>query len=205
MQCPKRLQKRSILGTRVSAPWSDGRFYCGVVENMTEQPNGQFMYSVLFDDGYSKLYFHRDIVGYGFNTTAGIILKHGQKVYVTHQGREVTGCVVKHSKTTNDVLIELECSNGELIEAVKRLDEVRLMESRRSARLNNDSDQSQYIDVPRTKTRALRYVHSQDGSWVRNSVTVVINVYAMFFFEDLFRGNNSRTILDGKSTFKLHH
>lgn len=160
MQCPKRVPKRSILGTRVSAPWSDGRFYCGVVESMTEQPNGQYMYSVLFDDGYNKLYFHRDIVGPGFNSTAGNFLKHGQKVFVTHQGREVAGCVVKHNKTTNEVLIELECSNGELIEAIKRLDDVRLMESRRSARLNSDSDggQSQHIDVPRTKTRALRYV-----------------------------------------------
>lgn len=158
MQCPKRLPKRSILGTRVSAPWSDGRFYCGNVESMTEQPNGQYMYSVLFDDGYSKLYFHKDIVGQGFNSTTGIFLKHGQKVFITHQGREVCGCVIKHNRATNEVLIELECSNGEMIEAIKRLDEIRLMESRRSARLNNDADggQSQHIDVPRTKaTKAI--------------------------------------------------
>lgn len=164
MQSHRRLPKRSILGTRVSAPWSDGRFYCGVVESMTEQPNGQFMYSVLFDDGYNKLYFFKDIVGPGFNTTAnGHYLKHGQRVYMTHQGREVTGTVIKHNRVTNEVLVQVEGSGGECFEMVKRLDDIRLMECRKSARLNstqNDSDtgQSIHIDVPRNRLRGNRYV-----------------------------------------------
>ena len=118
---------------------------------MTEQPNGQYMYSVLFDDGYSKLYFFKDIVGQGFSSVSGLYLKHGQKVYITQQGREVTGAVVKHNRATNEVLIELDC-NGEIVETVKRLDDVRLMESRKSPRLNGSpesSDSGQHnIDVP---------------------------------------------------------
>lgn len=154
MQPQRRLPKRSILGTRVSAPWSDGRFYCGTIESMTEQPNGQFTYSVLFDDGYSKLYFHKDIVGPGFNGTVNTYLKHGQKVFVTYNGREVAGLVVKHNRSSNEVLLEVECSNGELVEIMKKLEDIRLMESRRSLRLNSDMDLSrkitQGIDVPRT-------------------------------------------------------
>lgn len=145
----------------MSAPWSDGRYYCGTIESMTEQPNGQFMYSVLFDDGYTKLYFHKDIVGPGFNTAAVTYLKHGQKVFVTHQGRELSGVVVKHNRATNEVLLEVECSNGELIETVKRLEEIRFMESRKSARLNSDIEPlkraSQGIDVPRTRLSLSRY------------------------------------------------
>lgn len=140
----------------MSAPWSDGRFYCGTIESMTEQPNGQFVYSVLFDDGYSKLYFHKDIVGPGFNNTVSTYLKHGQKVFVTYNGREVAGLVVKHNRSSNEVLLEVECSNGELVETVKRLEDIRLMESRRSLRLNSDLDNNsrkitQGIDVPRTR------------------------------------------------------
>lgn len=165
MLSQKRIPKRSILGTRVSAPWSDGRFYCGAVESMTEQPNGQYMYSVLFDDGYSKLYFYKDIVGPGFNTVAGLYLKHGQNVYITYHGRELAGAVVKHNRATNEVLVEVECSNGEVIETLKRLDDIRFMESRKSARLNhsltNECDtgqQSHHIDVPRNnKGRNNRY------------------------------------------------
>lgn len=128
---------------------------------MTEQPNGQFMYSVLFDDGYNKLYFFKDIVGSGFNTVNGLFLKHGQKVYITHQGREVSGTVVKHNKATNEVLIEVGYNNGDIVEMVRRLDELRLMESRKSARLNStqndyDSGQSVHIDVPRNKLKGNR-------------------------------------------------
>lgn len=160
MQSHKRLPKRNLIGTRVSAPWSDGRFYCGTVESMTEQPNGQYMYSVLFDDGYTKLYFHKDIVGSGFNTISGAYLKHGQKVYISYQGRELAGLVVKHNKASNEVLLEVECSNGEVIELVKRLEDIRLMESRKSVRLSSvDREESRVaskgIDVPRTRQSRL--------------------------------------------------
>ena len=135
---------------------------------MTEQPNGQFMYSVLFDDGYSKLYFFKDIVGSGFNSVTGLYLKHGQKVYITHQGREVTGAVVKHNRATNEVLIEIAPGDGEFLETLKRLEDIRLMESRKSARLNgspspvdhqqHDTSQSSthIIDVPRNKLKGSR-------------------------------------------------
>ena len=139
----------------MSAPWSDGRFYCGAIDSMTEQPNGQFMYSVLFDDGYSKLYFYKDLVGPGFNSLLGTSLKHGQRVYITHQGRELAGMIIKHNRATNEVLVEVECSDGELIETVRKLEDIRLMESRKSARLNGDGEVSrratQGIDVPRTR------------------------------------------------------
>lgn len=134
---------------------------------MTEQANGQFTYGVLFDDGYNKLYFYKDIIGPGFNTTSDLHLKHGQKVYMTHHGRELTGIVVRHNRASNDVYVEVECSNGTFAETVKRIDEIRLMESRKSARLNSANadvevnQPSQRIDVPacRSKARTGRYVY----------------------------------------------
>jgi len=153
MQSQRRLPKKSVLGTRVCAPWNDGRFYPGVIESMTEQPNGQFMYAVLFDDGYSKRYFHKDIVGPGFSTNSGIFLKHGQAAYITNHGREQKAIVVKHNKVTDEVILEIETNDGELSEVVKRLDDIRLLESRKSTRRQSQETASSRIDVPVTRNR----------------------------------------------------
>jgi hypothetical protein len=131
----RRLAKRSIIGTRVCAPWSDGRYYPGQIQSTTNWPNGEEVYSVVFDgDGASKTFRDVDLIGPGFQTITTATLKRGQKVFITHQGREVKGVV--ESTEGDDVHIELDD-----VVVHRRLEEVRVLESRRSARLQDQGDQ----------------------------------------------------------------
>ncbi|ELU09886.1 hypothetical protein CAPTEDRAFT_225922 [Capitella teleta] len=139
----RRLAKRSIIGTRVCAPWSDGRFYPGQIQSTSTWPNGEEVYSVIFDgDGATKTFRDVDLIGPGFHTITSTALKRGQKVFITHQGREVKGVV--RMMNDDDVQIELDD-----IIVHRRLEEVRVLESRRSARLQDQGDQdySRLADV----------------------------------------------------------
>ncbi len=68
----RRLAKRSIIGTRVSAPWQDGRYYPGTIQATETAINGDEYFTLLFDDGYTKTLTDREIIGPGFQpiTTA---------------------------------------------------------------------------------------------------------------------------------------
>ena len=153
----RRLAKRSIIGTRVSAPWTDGRFYPGQIQSTQTWPNGEEVYSVLFDDGYSKTFRDVDIIGPGFQSVTSAQLKHGQRVFITHQGREVKGVVRRHHRDddVDDVIIELTPGHDgdddpdDVHLVRRRLDEVRMLESRRSARLQDQGaqDYSRLADV----------------------------------------------------------
>ena len=96
----KRLVKRSIVGTRVSAQWPDGIFWPGVICNVAANKS---LYTICFDDGYTRVYRETEIVGQGFQGMASVHLKFGQKVFFTNNGREVVGYVQKHRKPTNEV------------------------------------------------------------------------------------------------------
>ena len=166
-QGSKRLQKRISLGTEVSAPLSDGRFYNGVIESMTEQRNGQFMYSVLFDDGRSKLFYHKDIVGSGFSSISSVFLKHGQRVFTTlHDGREIIASVVKHNHTTNSLILETVDDKGEVVEFIKSIEHVRLLCSiPPHARDRQQTGISQGIDVPKATNRRRWALSSESGKY----------------------------------------
>jgi hypothetical protein len=97
----KRLAKRSIVGSRVCAQWSDGIFYPGLISSVENRS----LYTVRFEDGYSKVYKEADIVGQGFRGIWSTHLKFGQKVYFTNNGREMVGHVQKHKKPTNEVSV----------------------------------------------------------------------------------------------------
>lgn len=145
----KRLAKRSIIGTQVAAKWQDGRYYPGVIEGeyCEESPFNDAVYCVKFEDGYQKNISSKNIVGPGFQTKNSVLLKNGQKVFLTLNGREVTGLVIKHSVDDDQVIINAQLSNGSDTEVTKRTEEVRLLKSRKSARLaDQDTDYSKLAD-----------------------------------------------------------
>lgn len=148
MSTGKRLAKRSILGTRVAAPQSNGLFYTGLIQAVKtcEDPSQANRYGVRFDDDQSVSEFlETDLVGPGFKSIACIRIMPGQLVYVTHCQREMPGRVVRHDFDTQDVIITVGDGEETLL---KKIDEVRLLESRKSARLvNSDTDFSKLADV----------------------------------------------------------
>ena len=48
-----------------------------------------------------------DICGPGFKSVSEINLVTGQSVYVTHNGRELKGRVVRHDADSHDVILEI--------------------------------------------------------------------------------------------------
>lgn len=166
MSTGKRLAKRSIIGTRVCAPGEDGKFYSGVIQavktpaNFAENNNcinltPNTRYTVRFDSRQGNLgrttaeFFEGSLIGPGFRSVQGLELVSGQKCYVTYNGREVTGEVCKHHIDTDEVIICIQPSGIETpFEVNKKLEEVRLLESRKSARLaDQDTDFARLADM----------------------------------------------------------
>ncbi|KAK3602241.1 hypothetical protein CHS0354_034476 [Potamilus streckersoni] len=146
----RRLAKRSIVGTKIAALRQDGRFYPGVIRSQyaEEGPFTGAVYTVVFEDGFEKNVQARDIIGQGFQTISAVALKNGQKVYVTLNGREVSGTVIDHDRTMDEALINVRFHTGEEMEISKKLDDVRLLQSRKSARLvDQDTDYSKLADL----------------------------------------------------------
>ena len=166
MSGSKRLAKRSIVGTRVSAVWQqDGRFYPGVIRSLVaeETPATDALYSVVFDDGFEAKVTSKDIVGQGFLAGPSRRLKHGQKVFVTMNGREVGGLVAHQDRRTEEVIIIVKQPAGEEITIHRKVDEVRLMESRKSARLVDQStDYSKLADLQLTEPKRRAVSHNID-------------------------------------------
>ena len=131
--CGKRPVKRSFVGTRVCAPWQDGIYYPGVVRTMASnkfmKSKSDLSYIVIFDDGHCKDYMAHQIIGPGFQSISTVHLKFNQKVFITQNGREMSGHVQKHKKQTNEVFIKLDDASETLVH--RKLDEVRLLERRR--------------------------------------------------------------------------
>ncbi|XP_077519627.1 glucose transporter 4 enhancer factor isoform X2 [Amblyomma americanum] len=152
MSTGKRLAKRSILGTRVCAPTPDGLHTPGVIQATKTDADEENIYTVTFADKTTGEYRGEELIGPGFQTIAGLTLKSGQRVYVTFNGREVSGVVQEHDEARDDVLISVQPSqhNHHITQTVqlhKRLEEVRLLESRKSARLQDlDTDYSRLAE-----------------------------------------------------------
>ena len=152
----RRLAKRSIVGTRVAAKWQDGRFYPGVIrhEYAEETPFTDAVYTVMFEDGYEKNIPSKSIIGPGFQPNTTCMLKNGQHIFLTLNGREVSGDVINHALDVDEVFINVQLINGDNLEVIKRLEEVRLMKSRKSARLQDqDTDYSKLADLQLTETK----------------------------------------------------
>jgi hypothetical protein len=113
MSTGKRLAKRSILGTRVVAPGIDGRFYPAVIQSVKTggHYDGQSTatYVVRFDNSRKVSEFHEsELIGPGFAgvTSVGTLLS-GQRIYVTHAGRELEGTVMQHDTRADIVTVSL--------------------------------------------------------------------------------------------------
>jgi hypothetical protein len=147
MSSGKRLAKRSILGTRVMAPGIDGLYEPGMIQAMKtyEDPSLSNRYSVRFDESRRVVEFlEADIIGPGFQTVNSVHLQPGQVVFVTHNQREMQARVIRHDFETQDVLLRINEDDTIL----RKIDEVRLLESRKSARLvNSDTDFCKLADV----------------------------------------------------------
>ena len=107
------------------------------------------MYVVRFDDGFSQHVKSRCIVGPGFQQVATTTLKRGQKVFITLNGREVCGTVLSHDRDIDEVVINVRTPTGDDFDTGRKLEDVRLLESRKSARLVDqpDTDYSKLADL----------------------------------------------------------
>lgn len=142
MSTGKRLAKRSIIGTRVVAPMEDGKYYSGVIYAVKTPPTfpennncinltPNTRYSVRFDLGSkgaiatmgiggkrpSREYAAHELVGPGFRGTAGLLLAAGQRVFLTFNGREVSGEVRAHEPDQDEVLVLINPQGAEVSHA----------------------------------------------------------------------------------------
>uniref|UniRef100_A0A8D9AMP7 Zinc finger protein 395 n=1 Tax=Cacopsylla melanoneura TaxID=428564 RepID=A0A8D9AMP7_9HEMI len=168
MSTGKRIAKRSIIGTRVCAPGDDGKFYSGVIHAVKTPSNCSdifttvgMKYSIRFDPplpqgaAWNREYRDTELIGPGFQSVQNFHLLPGQKVYLTFNGREISGDIVQHDVNMDEVSV-LICPPGYegVIEMKKRLEEVRLLESRKSARLmDQDTDFARLADVGTDRKR----------------------------------------------------
>ena len=134
MSTGKRLAKRSIIGTRVCASTSDGKYYSGVITAVKTPPTStstensncinitpDTRYEVRFDSKHAIEYFNTNnfydsqLIGPGFRSiSSGIRLLPGQTVYITYNGREVSGEVISHHENLDEVIISIAPSGFEV-------------------------------------------------------------------------------------------
>ncbi|XP_032295917.1 zinc finger protein 395 isoform X2 [Drosophila virilis] len=99
----------------------------------------------------TKEFRESDLIGPGFRSIMSIQLQPGQRIFLTYNGREQSGDVVLHDVAKDEVVVKITpAGNEEPIELKKRLEEVRLLESRRSARLadqDRDTDFARLADM----------------------------------------------------------
>lgn len=109
MSTGKRLAKRSILGTRVACSLEDGKYYAGVICAVkTIDEGGPTVYSVRVEgERRSREVRESDLVGSGFTAVGSVKLRSGQRVYITHNNREVSGTVLYHRPNIDEVLISV--------------------------------------------------------------------------------------------------
>jgi len=181
MSTGKRLAKRSILGTRIVAPGQDGRFYPAVIQAVKnlhgsaaaadraavhgERSRLPARYTVRFDNS-RKLseFFETDLIGPGFGGVSGLQqLMAGQRVYLTHLGREMEGTIMSHDTAADQLVVNI--ASG--LQLKVRLEDIRLLESRKSSRLMNqtNTDFSKLADFNIVHERKrLNSEKSSDGS-----------------------------------------
>lgn len=167
----RRLAKRSIVGTKVCALWKDGRFYPGVITDHSGEPSiaEEHKYTVVFDDGFQKSVYARHIIGHGFQSINSFRLKHGQKVFLTVHGREVNGVVVQHETDSDHVVVNVRLTSGEGVDLEVRSEDLRLLESRKSARLvDQDTDYSKLADISVSEPKKRPVSHVIDVPNVRS-------------------------------------
>jgi len=93
----------------------------------------------------------------------GVELLQGQRVYITHLGREMEGTIAVHDRAADSLVVNL--ASG--LQLTVRLDDIRLLESRKSSRLSGqaNTDFSKLADFNIVHERKrLNSEKSSDGS-----------------------------------------
>ncbi|KAI8497514.1 c-clamp [Branchiostoma belcheri] len=142
----KRIAKRSIVGSRVCVPGKDGYLHPGVIratKSDSPGPGDATAYSVALDTGEIVELTEEKLVGCGFRGMGGLRLEPGQRVFLTHHGREVAGSVTEHQAEKLAVIVQLadrDQATGRPVVVQRRVEDLRLLESRKSARLVDHQD-----------------------------------------------------------------
>ena len=157
----KRPGKRSIVGTKVCAIFDDQFYRPGSIQSVqipVEQGQEQ-TYSVVFDEGGCGVYKDYQLIGPGFRSLCADQVKIGQKIYLTYNNREVKGSILgtypaeKGDETPKYWIVGI--SNDVNTTVKVKLEDIRLVESRKSARLcDQDMDYTRMADVNESKKRS---------------------------------------------------
>lgn len=122
MSTGKRLAKRSIIGTRVCALGNDGLFYSGAIQSVKSISDNENLlnvdntkYVVRFDPlsvNSSKKFWKREynaseLVGPGFQPLSNFKLLPGQRIFLTYNGREISGHIVHHDAMLDEVTVSI--------------------------------------------------------------------------------------------------
>ena len=111
MSTGKRLAKRSILGTRVACSLDDGKYYPAVIVDVRSRSPEDVrpsLYTVRVEGEKRKRDVREnELIGGGFCPMSSIHLKHGQKVYITHNNREVSASVMSHNLEKDEVHVTI--------------------------------------------------------------------------------------------------
>lgn len=158
--------KWSAVGTIVSAPIR-GFYYPGRVKaikrSVDQAASSPPLYSVIFSDPLGSLtdqepnddqglildFTAEQLIGRGFGPITSALLCENQKVYITHRGREVGARVIKHEEEDDLLHLVLDADSQEM--SVK-LNEVRLLPSRKSGRVQEHPDYSLLASGRRSPT-----------------------------------------------------
>jgi len=136
-----------------------------MIKATDNSPTGEDWYTVRFEDGHSANFFEKDIIGPGFQNIVIAKLVEGQKVYLTHNGREVRGIVNKHDNFTDDVTVSIQhpAVGNRTLEVTRPLEDCRLVASRKSARLQDqDTDYSRLADLHSSENKKRTVSHVID-------------------------------------------
>ena len=92
----------------------DGRFYPAVITSHigVESPRCENRYTVRFDNSRKVTeVLETDLIGPGFGGLArGVELLQGQRVYITHLGREMEGTIAVHDRAADSLVVNLAVS-----------------------------------------------------------------------------------------------
>lgn len=183
--------KWSAVGTIVSAPIR-GFYYPGRVKaikrSIDQAASSPPLYSVIFSDPLGSLtdqepnddqglildFTAEQLIGRGFGPISSALLCENQKVYITHRGREVGAKVLKHEEEDDMLSLVLDADSQEM--SVK-LNEVRLLPSRKSGRVQEHPDYSLLASGRRSPTEPEEIVSgtitgaNSNGSTLTGKVT----------------------------------
>ncbi|KAE8605519.1 hypothetical protein XENTR_v10015183 [Xenopus tropicalis] len=149
----KRLGKRSLLGARVCTPTlsADGMLVDGQMSIQAELSAG--LGAGAFEGGYCKECPEDGSCASGISPISRFKLYPGQKVYITHNGREYVGAVEQHNHVDDEVkLFVFELG----LHLCRKMEDVRLAETHKP--MSSPTEQTLPTSPGATSTTAQRSV-----------------------------------------------